>query len=118
MAAQISIHESPNTIFEQSNIKIDQKAKSIIRQFQVADDLKDALMDESAIGKPTGQDQQHGLPNAVTELGVEGAMARFQDILSGTIASIPSCPGEAMLAQMVTKTARRIAPAAMVAAAE
>lgn len=82
--------------------------------FQVADDLRDAVYDEKTLGKPVGQDDRHGRPNAVAQLGIEGAKARYHDILSGAIASIPSCPGEAMLAQMVTMQARRVAPAAPV----
>ncbi|MBL3570635.1 polyprenyl synthetase family protein [Rhodovulum sp. BSW8] len=78
--------------------------------FQVADDLKDALLDAEAMGKPAGQDEAHGRPSAVTELGVEGAVQRFRDILSGAIASIPSCPGEADLAAMVRHMAERLIP--------
>ena len=78
--------------------------------FQVADDLRDALMDEASLGKPVGQDDLHGRPNAVAELGVEGAVARLNDILAGAIASIPSCPGEAALAAMVRAQAERIVP--------
>ncbi len=78
--------------------------------FQVADDLRDALLDEASLGKPVGQDDLHGRPNAVAELGVEGAMARLGDILAGAIASIPSCPGEAALAQMVRRQAQQIMP--------
>jgi geranylgeranyl diphosphate synthase type II len=83
--------------------------------FQVADDLRDAVFDAKTLGKPVGQDDRHGRPNAVTELGVEGAIARYHDILSGAIASIPSCPGEAMLAQMVNMQARRLTPSAAAA---
>lgn len=83
--------------------------------FQVADDLRDAVFDETTLGKPVGQDDRHGRPNAVTELGVEGAIVRYHDILSGAIASIPSCPGEAMLAQMVNMQARRLTPSATAA---
>ncbi len=80
--------------------------------FQVADDLRDAVFDAEALGKPVGQDDRHGRPNAVAELGIEGATQRYHDILSGAIASIPSCPGEAMLAQMVNMQARRLTPSA------
>lgn len=76
--------------------------------FQVADDLKDALSPAEAIGKPAGQDAALRRPSAVQQLGVDGATRHLQDILSGAIASIPSCPGEARLAQMVTAYARRI----------
>jgi len=78
--------------------------------FQVADDLRDALLDEATLGKPVGQDALHGRPNAVAKLGVDGASKRLSDILAGAIASIPSCPGEADLARMVRRTAERIVP--------
>lgn len=80
--------------------------------FQVADDLRDAVFDSETLGKPVGQDDRHGRPNAVAELGVDGATQRYHDILNGAIASIPSCPGEAMLAQMVNMQARRLTPSA------
>ena len=78
--------------------------------FQVADDLRDALYDTETLGKPVGQDDLHDRPNAVAEFGVDGAVARLKDILAGAIASIPSCPGEAALAEMVRKTAERLTP--------
>ncbi|WP_299752190.1 polyprenyl synthetase family protein [uncultured Tateyamaria sp.] len=78
--------------------------------FQVADDLRDALYDEATLGKPAGQDNLHGRPNAVAQLGVQGAISRLKDILGGAIASIPSCPGEAQLAEMVRMYAERLTP--------
>jgi geranylgeranyl diphosphate synthase type II len=80
--------------------------------FQVADDLRDALYDEESLGKPAHQDEVHARPNAVAQYGVDGAIKRLKDILSGAIASIPSCPGEAMLAEMVRKQAERLTPVA------
>ncbi|NSX53230.1 polyprenyl synthetase family protein [Parasulfitobacter algicola] len=80
--------------------------------FQVADDLRDALYDEVTLGKPAGQDELLGRPNAVAELGVQGATKRLKDILGGAIASIPSCPGEAALANMVRAQAERLTPVA------
>lgn len=80
--------------------------------FQVADDLRDALCDEAELGKPAGQDDLHGRPNAVTQLGVRGAVQRLDDILAGAIASIPKCRGEAALAQMVRAYADKLVPAA------
>lgn len=79
--------------------------------FQVADDLRDALCDEATLGKPAGQDDLHGRPNAVAIHGVQGAIRRFDDILGGAISSIPSCPGEAALAQMVRAYADKLVPA-------
>ncbi|MEM8538190.1 MAG: polyprenyl synthetase family protein [Pseudomonadota bacterium] len=78
--------------------------------FQVADDLRDTLLDQDSLGKPVGQDDLHGRPNAVTEYGVQGAVDRLKDILAGAIASIPSCPGEAALAEMVQLQAKAIMP--------
>lgn len=79
--------------------------------FQVADDLRDALCDEATLGKPSGQDDLHGRPNAVAAFGVEGAIQRFDDILGGAISSIPACLGEAALAQMVRAYADKLVPA-------
>jgi geranylgeranyl diphosphate synthase type II len=78
--------------------------------FQVADDLRDALETSEQMGKPAGQDSLHARPNAVAELGVEGAVRHLKDILGGAISSIPSCPGEAMLAQMVRRYAEKMTP--------
>jgi len=80
--------------------------------FQVADDLRDALYDEETLGKPAGQDEFHSRPNAVLQLGVQGAIRRLKDILGGAIASIPACEGEAQLAEVVRKTAERLTPVA------
>ncbi|MDT8857885.1 polyprenyl synthetase family protein [Paracoccaceae bacterium Fryx2] len=85
--------------------------------FQVADDLRDALYDSETLGKPAGQDAVHGRPSAVAELGVQGAIRRLRDILGGAISSIPSCKGEAMLADMVRRYAERMTPVAPAAAA-
>ena len=78
--------------------------------FQVADDLRDALYDSETLGKPVGQDDIHGRPNAVSVLGVDGAISRLRDILSGAISSIPSCPGDAQLAEMVRMQAEMLTP--------
>ncbi len=78
--------------------------------FQVADDLRDALVDAETTGKPSGQDDRMERPNAVAELGVSGAMGRLGEILASAKTCIPSCPGDAMLAEMVTTEARRMMP--------
>jgi geranylgeranyl diphosphate synthase type II len=86
--------------------------------FQVADDLRDALLTEAELGKPVGQDAIHNRPNAVARLGVEGAVGKLNDILSGAIASIPHCPGEARLRDIVRAQARRLIPTGFAYAAE
>ncbi len=78
--------------------------------FQVADDLRDSLNDAETLGKPAGQDGRNGRPNAVLQLGVDGAIQRLTDTLAGAIASIPSCPGEARLAQVVRAYAEKLTP--------
>lgn len=78
--------------------------------FQVADDLRDALEDAASMGKPAGQDSTHARPSAVAQMGVQGAIRHLSDILSGAIASIPSCPGEARLAAMVRAYAEKMTP--------
>ncbi|MEM6465488.1 MAG: polyprenyl synthetase family protein [Pseudomonadota bacterium] len=79
--------------------------------YQVADDLRDALQSEAELGKPAGQDQRLGRPNAVEEYGAEGAVRRLKDILAAAIASIPSCPGEAELCELVRRQGDRLTPA-------
>ncbi|MEL6678215.1 MAG: polyprenyl synthetase family protein [Pseudomonadota bacterium] len=78
--------------------------------FQVADDLRDALLTEEELGKPVGQDEIHARPNAVSQLGVEGAVASLHDILGGAVASIPDCPGRTALVEIVKMQAKRLVP--------
>lgn len=82
--------------------------------FQVADDLRDVLYDADTLGKPVGQDAVHLRPSAVAQMGVQGAIRHLQNILSGAIASIPSCPGEARLAAIVRDYATKMTPVAPV----
>ncbi len=78
--------------------------------FQIADDLRDAVESVETLGKPAGQDERHGRPNAVEAWGIDGAVRRLRDTLAAAIASIPACPGEARLAQMVRAQAERLTP--------
>ena len=78
--------------------------------FQVADDLRDALLGEAEMGKPAGQDAAHARPSAVAELGVEGAVARLRRLLAGAVDAIPDCPGRAALAAMVHEQSARLIP--------
>ncbi|MEM6441225.1 MAG: geranylgeranyl pyrophosphate synthase, partial [Pseudomonadota bacterium] len=76
-------------------------------------DLRDALLDETELGKPAGQDEAHGRPSAVTELGVNGAVERLQALLREAVASIPECPGEDRLKALVMAQAARLAPSGL-----
>ena len=85
--------------------------------YQVADDLRDAVSDEAELGKPVGQDQVHGRPNAVTELGLHGAVDWLKSLVNEALVSIPSCPGEDELKALVTSEAKRLMPKRLVEAA-
>lgn len=78
--------------------------------YQVADDLRDVLLNAAELGKPAGQDAAHERPNAVARLGVDGALRRLNDTLAGAISSIPSCAGEAELCALVRHQAERLTP--------
>lgn len=78
--------------------------------YQVADDLKDVLSDEDEIGKPVGQDQRLGRPNAVHELGIAGAVARLEELVSGALDSMPACPGAAELRAHILAETHRLLP--------
>jgi len=80
--------------------------------YQVADDLRDVLLDEAELGKPAGQDSEHGRPSAVAEFGVVGAVHKLRDSLAAAIASIPACEGEAELCAIVRAQAERLTPVA------
>ncbi|MEO1066591.1 MAG: polyprenyl synthetase family protein [Pseudomonadota bacterium] len=78
--------------------------------YQLADDLRDAVMTERELGKPAKQDALHDRPNAVEELGVEGTLGRLQDLIGEAIDAIPSCPGEEALQRLILSEADRLTP--------
>lgn len=81
--------------------------------YQVADDLRDVAASEAEMGKPMGQDEAHGRPSAVAELGLEGALSRLKDLVSAAVDSIPPCPGQAKLVALVGAEMRRLLPPAL-----
>src|SRR6056297_3162247 len=74
--------------------------------------LSNGLAQRSAVIKSIPQiiSDLESRPNAVAVLGVDGAQSRLRDVLSGAISSIPSCPGEAQLDEMVRMQAERLTP--------
>ncbi|WP_295540293.1 polyprenyl synthetase family protein [uncultured Thiohalocapsa sp.] len=84
--------------------------------YQVADDLRDVAGDAAALGKPIGQDATHARPSAVSQLGIDGAIARLEDLLTAAVDAIPDCPGRAKLAAMAQAEMERLLPAQLRAA--
>lgn len=78
--------------------------------YQVADDLRDAVSDAAELGKPVGQDAVHARPNAVHELGLQGAIGKLKGLVGDAMSAIPSCPGEDELKELVLSEARRLMP--------
>jgi geranylgeranyl diphosphate synthase, type II len=78
--------------------------------FQVADDLRDVAGFSGEIGKPTGQDAAHGLPNMVSTLGFDGAVQHFENLLSRVVDSIPDCPGAVALGHQIVAVSRAMVP--------
>ena len=78
--------------------------------YQVADDLGDATGARREFGKPVGQDDSLGRPNAALELGVSGAVHRLKGLVASAIEAIPPCPGAAALQALIAAESRRILP--------
>ncbi|EJW12817.1 Geranylgeranyl pyrophosphate synthetase [Rhodovulum sp. PH10] len=85
--------------------------------YQVADDLRDAASDEEELGKPVGKDVTLGRPSAVTQLGIEGAMARLEELVKGAIGAIPDCPGGEALRLLIRSEVKRLVPKRLAAVA-
>lgn len=75
--------------------------------YQVADDIADVMADPRQLGKPTGVDQRHGRPSALRQLGIEGALARRNQLLGAAVQAVPACPGREALQQQFRAIASR-----------
>lgn len=78
--------------------------------YQVADDIQDMICDAATIGKPCGQDAAHARPSATKSLGLEGAVARIEDLLRDAVAAIPACEGASELRSIIAAQAKRFVP--------
>ena len=78
--------------------------------FQVADDILDAYGKPEEIGKPVGQDAAHNRPNAVCELGFDGAIARLDDLAAAAVDAVPPCPGATGLRGHILSEITRLPP--------
>jgi geranylgeranyl diphosphate synthase type II len=80
--------------------------------YQVADDIRDAVSDPEALGKPVGRDLALGRPSAALQLGVGGAIERLEALAAEAVRSIPPCPGAAELRALIRGETRRLLPEA------
>lgn len=83
--------------------------------YQVADDIHDVMGDAQQLGKPVGQDAQHGRPSATTALGLTGAIDYFERLIQRAVASIPAGPGQNAMQNLVAKEAERLVPRHVIA---
>ncbi len=79
--------------------------------YQVADDVRDAECSAEELGKPVGQDLAHARPNAVLQLGLDGAVAWLRDLASHAVAAVPACPGQSELRSHIMTETSRLLPA-------
>ena len=84
------------------------------RTYQVADDIRDVMLDASALGKPGGQDVALGRPSTARELGLEGALAEFQRLVQATLLTVPVCPGASQFRALIRHEANRLVPQQLV----
>ncbi len=78
--------------------------------YQIADDIRDVVGHFSLIGKPTGQDLEHGRPSAAQALGLEGANLEFKRLIECAANGVPFCDGREILRSMIYKEAERLVP--------
>jgi geranylgeranyl diphosphate synthase type II len=78
--------------------------------YQVADDIRDATCSAESLGKPVGQDVAHARPNAVQELGLDGAIAWLDELAGRAVAAVPPCPGQLDLRSHILSETGRLLP--------
>lgn len=78
--------------------------------YQVADDIRDVLMQADELGKPAGQDAQHGRPSAAADLGLVGAIDHFHGLMQAAIDSVPACQSRSAMRHLVLHESRRLIP--------
>ena len=74
--------------------------------YQVADDIRDVMMQAEQLGKPSGQDAHHGRPSAAADLGLVGALDYFNRLMQTAVDSVPECESRAAMRQLVRMESR------------
>jgi geranylgeranyl diphosphate synthase, type II len=82
--------------------------------YQVADDIRDVMLDATAMGKPGGQDVALGRPSTARALGLDGALAEFHRLVQATLLTVPVCPGASQFRQLIRHEAKRLVPQQLV----
>jgi geranylgeranyl diphosphate synthase type II len=83
--------------------------------YQVADDIRDVMGDAQQLGKPVGQDAQHGRPSATAALGLTGAIDYFERLIQRAVSSIPAGPGQSTMQNLVAQESERLVPRQIIA---
>ena len=78
--------------------------------YQVADDIRDVMLQAHELGKPAGQDAQHSRPSAAADLGLKGALDYFQNLVQAAMDSVPACESRAAMRQLVLMESERLVP--------
>jgi geranylgeranyl diphosphate synthase type II len=78
--------------------------------YQVADDIRDVMMQADQLGKPAGQDAHHGRPSAAADWGLVGALDYFNALMQTAVDSVPACESRAAMRQLVLSESERLVP--------
>jgi geranylgeranyl diphosphate synthase type II len=81
--------------------------------YQVADDIRDVIGQSADLGKPTGQDAQHGRPSVAHELGLNGAISYFENLINQAVAAVPQVASADKLRQIVRMESERLVPSSI-----
>ncbi|MGB3626637.1 MAG: polyprenyl synthetase family protein [Henriciella sp.] len=78
--------------------------------YQLADDLRDAVLSPEDLGKPAKQDTRNCRPSAVESYGVSGTYQRLRGAIEAAADSVPLCAGTESLRQLIHAQAVRLTP--------
>lgn len=81
--------------------------------YQAADDIRDVAGDPRVLGKPVGRDVALLRPSSASELGLDGAIAHFDQLVGCAIRAVPDCKGAEQLRALVRLEAERLVPHSM-----
>ena len=78
--------------------------------YQAADDIRDVVGDPRVMGKPIGRDVALLRPSMAGELGLEGAIRHFDQLVGAAVEAVPDCKGADQLRALVRFEAERLVP--------